>query len=72
LAEAVIFVRSALHKGLLSGELKDRAERYLAPVTGERDRTFAKGDFMPRYMQDMEDAKLLDLAGEVAQTVERK
>jgi len=67
LAEAVIFVRHALHKGLLSGELKERAERYLAPKTGERDRTFWNGAFMPRYMQDMEDAKLLDLAGAVAQ-----
>ncbi len=66
LAEAVIFVRQALHKGLLSGELKARAERYLAPKTGERDQTFWKGAFMPRYMQDVEDAKLLDLVGEVA------
>ncbi|MBM4142460.1 MAG: hypothetical protein FJ225_02535 [Lentisphaerae bacterium] len=71
LAEAVIFVRHALHKGLLSGELKARAEAYLAPVTGERDRSLSKGLFMPRYMQDLEDAKLLDLAGEVAVNSEK-
>jgi hypothetical protein len=69
LTEAVIFVRQALHKKLLSGELKARAERYLTPVTGERDQAFAKGAFMPRYMQDAEDAKLLELAGAVAQAI---
>jgi hypothetical protein len=48
--------------------LKARAERYL----GERRRTFALGFFVPRYRQATEDAKLLDLAGEVARELEGK
>ena len=66
LCEAILFVRNALHNKRLSGDLQKRAERYLGPGTGERERTFARGFFMPRYMQAEEDAKLLELAGEVA------
>jgi hypothetical protein len=68
LCEASIFVRGALHRNLLSADLKARAERYL----GERRRTFALGFFVPRYRQATEDAKLLDLAGEVARELEGK
>ncbi|MBM4142121.1 MAG: hypothetical protein FJ225_00790 [Lentisphaerae bacterium] len=65
LCEAIIFVRAALHRNLLSAGLKARAESCL----GERYHSFALGFFMPRYMQAAEDAKLLDLAGDVAREV---
>jgi len=65
LCEAIIFIRGAMHRNLLSAPLQERA-RYL----DERDRTFTLGFFIPRYMQAVEDAKLLDLAGEVARELE--
>jgi hypothetical protein len=68
LCEAIIFVRGALHRNLISADLKARAERYL----GERRRTFELGFFVPRYRQATEDAKLLDLAGEVARELDGK
>jgi hypothetical protein len=68
LCEAILFVRGAIHRNLLSPPLKERAERDL----GERHQTFAQGFFMPRYMQAAEDAKLLDLAGEVARELDSR
>jgi len=71
LCEAILFVRSALHNKRISGDLQKRAERYLAPGSGERERTFKRGFFAPRYMQAEEDARLLDLAGEVARELQK-
>ena len=71
LCEAVIFVRHAMEKKMLSADLQKRAESYLAHRNGERDRIFEKGWFMPRYAQADEDAKLLDLAGEVAREIQK-
>jgi hypothetical protein len=68
LCEAVLFVRNALYKQQIIGELQQRAERYLTPVNGEREIAFNRGWFGSRYRQAEEDAKLLDLAGEVVES----
>jgi len=75
LCEAILFVRHALEKKQLSGGLLQRADRYLhlrdRRGECERDVAFGQGWFGARYMQAEEDAKLLDLTGEVAQELQR-
>jgi hypothetical protein len=81
LYEASLYVQNAIHKKLLSAELEQRAKRYLYPqekpgrmtqqIRGERDNTFNRGWFSATYMLAVEDAKLLDLAGEVARELEK-
>jgi hypothetical protein len=56
-----------MYKKLLSPELQKRVAGYL----DERERALARGWFMPRYVQAGEDARLLDLAGEVARELEK-
>lgn len=68
LCEAIIFIREAQHRNLLRADLKARADSYLSA----RQQTFALGFFLPRYRQAIEDAKLLDLAGEVAREAQGK
>jgi hypothetical protein len=70
LCEAVMFVKHALAKkrALLSSDLQQRAERYLS----ERDFFYPRLAFRVRYLQAAEDARLLDLAGEVAQALTGK
>jgi len=70
LCEAVMFVKNALAKKreLLSPDLRQRAERYLS----ERDFHYPRLDFHVRYMQADTDAKLLDMAGEVARELAQK
>jgi len=70
LCEAVIFVRNALAKkpSPLSPDLQQRAERYLR----ERETACSRVAFRARYLQAAEDARLLDLAGEVAREIEGK
>lgn len=82
LCEAILFVQNAIHKKQLSADLEQRAKRYLHPqekpalmtqqIRGERDNAFNRGWFSANYMMDVEDAKLLDLAGEVARELEGK
>ena len=72
LGEAIIFIRTALEKKQLSAGLAQRAEGYLNPSDGERVRIFQRPQFIPMYMQLVEDAKLFDLAGEVARELEGK
>ena len=73
LCEATLFIRQAMAEKKLSADLAQRADRYLHvrgerwdDFPGERDTAFDRGWFGARYMQSEEDAKLLDLAGEVA------
>jgi len=66
LAEAILFVERAIQGKKLSDDLQKRANRYL----DERSEAFIKGWFRARYMQSEEDAKLLDLAGEVAREIQ--
>jgi hypothetical protein len=72
LCEAVSFVRNTLTKdkksAVLSPHLRQRAERYLR----ERTIIYPRLVFRVRYLSAVEDAKLLDLAGEVARELERK
>jgi hypothetical protein len=70
LCEAVMFVKNALAKQrtLLSSDLQQRAERYLS----ERDFHYPRLDFHVRYLQAAEDARLLDLAGELAKELAKK
>ncbi len=68
LCEAIIFVRGAIHRNRIGQELKAKVAGYL----GQRQSVFAMGFFIPRYRQITEDAKLLDLAGEVARELEGK
>ncbi len=70
LCEAVVSIRSALAKKreLLSADLQQRAERFIS----ERDLHYPRLDFHVRYMQADTDAKLLDMAGEVARELEQK
>jgi hypothetical protein len=68
LAEALLFVEQAIQQKKLSTDLLGRAKDYLA-VRGE---AFVKSWCGLRYMQSEEDAKLLDLASEVARGIEKK
>jgi hypothetical protein len=70
LCEAVMFVKHALAKKreLLSSDLQQRTERYLR----DRDLHYPRLAFRVRYMQAAEDAKLLDLASEVAREMAGK
>jgi len=79
LSEAVLFVRHALHEKKLSGDLEQRARQYLYQAKsdscytgGERSQAFGRIWFGARYMQTEEDAKLLDLAGEVARELGKR
>jgi len=62
LAEALLFIERAIQEKKLSADLQKRANAYL----DGRSEAFIKGWFGVRYIQSEEDAKLLDLAGEVA------
>jgi hypothetical protein len=68
LCEAVIFVKGALAKkrDLLSPDLQQRAARYLR----ERELAYSRVAIRVRDLSAMEDAKLLDFAGEVARELE--
>jgi hypothetical protein len=68
LCEARLFIQHAAFKKQLSPELQKRVGAYVA----ERNGDVMGGTSMTRYMQADEDARLLDLAGEVAREVERK
>jgi len=68
LSEAIRFIRKAIEENKLGVELQERAKRYL----DDRAKAFGEGAFDLRHMQASDDAKLLDLAGEVAREVERK
>ena len=67
LCEAALFVRNALEKkkDLLPPALQQRAKSCLL----ERDAAFNRVAFRVRFMHGEEDAKLLDLAGEVARAL---
>jgi len=64
ISEARLFVLRAITEKKLSPELLQRASRYL----DQRSAGFMRW-FCSRYMQAEEDAKLLDLAGEVAREI---
>jgi hypothetical protein len=66
LAEAILFIERAIQEKKLSDDLQKRANRYL----DQRSEAFIKGWFGVRYIQAEEDAKLLDLAGEVAKELQ--
>jgi len=68
LSEAIRFIRRVIEEKKLGAELQERAKRYL----DDRAKAFGEGAFDLRHMQANDDAKLLDLAGEVAREVERK
>jgi hypothetical protein len=68
LAEALLYIEQAVREKKLSADLQQRANRYL----DERGAGFVKSWFGVRYMQSEEDAKLLDLAGEVAKELGKK
>ena len=82
LCEAILYVQNAIHQKQLSPELEQRARRYLylqekpgvmpKQIRGERDNAFNRGWFSAYYMLSVEDAKLLDLAGEVAKELEQE
>ena len=65
-AEAILFIETALAEKKLGADLAVRAGRYL----DERTESLVGGRFSYRYMQATEDAKLLDLAGEVVRELE--
>jgi hypothetical protein len=64
ISEARLYVLRAITEKKLGQELLQRASRYL----DERNKGFMRW-FGNRYMQSEEDAKLLDLAGEVARAL---
>ena len=66
LAEALLFIERAIQEKKLSDDLQKRANRYL----DQRSEAFIKGWFGVRYIQAEEDAKLLDLAGDVARELQ--
>jgi hypothetical protein len=68
LAEALLFVEQAIQQKKLSADLLRRAKDYL----DVRGAAFVKSWCGLRYMQSEEDAKLLDLADEVARGIEKK
>ena len=73
LCEAVLFVQTALARKQITGDLAQRADRYLNPDSGERVRCLCQRPLIVRHrMQADEDAKLLDLAGEVARELAGK
>jgi hypothetical protein len=67
-AEAILFIETALAEKKLSADLAARASRYL----DERAEALVGGRFSYRSMQATEDAKLLELAGEVARELPGK
>ena len=67
-AEAILYIETALAEKKLGAELAARAGRYL----DDRTEALVGGRFSYRHMQSTEDAKLLDLAGEVAEELEGK
>jgi len=68
LAEAILFIQRAIEEKKISGDLEQRANRYL----DARGEAFLKGWFGVRYVQAEQDEKLLDLAGEVARSLEQR
>lgn len=68
LTEALLFVERALQAKKLSPELHERADKAL----DARSRAFLMDWFAIRDMPAAEDAKLLDLAGEVARELVKK
>lgn len=68
LTEALLDVEQAVAEQKLSAGLLERATRY----RDERARSFNMGFFPAIRMQSEEDAKLLNLAGEVGRELERK
>ena len=67
IAEALFFIERAIQEKKLSAELQQRVERYLEA----RSHAFIMNWFGIRDMPAEEDAKLLDLAGEVARACDR-
>jgi hypothetical protein len=67
LTEALLFVQQAIAEGKLSADLQKRAKS----VLDARGQAFGRGWFGIRFMQAEYDAKLLDLAGEVAGELQR-
>jgi hypothetical protein len=65
-AETILFIETALAEKKLGADLAARAGRYL----DDRTESLVGGRFSHRHMQTTEDAKLLDLAGEVAREQE--
>jgi len=76
LCEAMLYVQQAVAAKKLSPDLAQRASQYLHPTRdaglGERVIAVQRGWFSARMMPSLEDAKLLDLAGEVARELEGK
>jgi len=62
LTEAILFIEQAVVEKRLGGDLQQRAERLLE----DRRKALERGLFVGRCMPAEGDAKLLDLAGEVA------
>ncbi|MCJ8331033.1 MAG: hypothetical protein HRT89_17385 [Lentisphaeria bacterium] len=67
LAEALLFVERAIKQKKLSADLQKRANAYL----NARGKGFVGSWCGVLYMQSEEDAKLLDLAGEVARELKK-
>jgi hypothetical protein len=67
-AEAILYIEAALTEKKLGADLAQKAGRYL----DDRTESLIAGRFSYRHMQSTEDAKLLDLAGEVARELEGK
>ena len=68
IAETLLFIERAIQEKKLTPELQQKAEKALEA----RSQAFIKDWFAIRDMPAAEDAKLLDLAGEVARELERK
>jgi hypothetical protein len=80
LCEAVLFIRKAVADKKLGADLEQRADRYVHVWNprekggggyGDRHEAVETGRFVARYLQAEEDAKLLDLAGEVAEEIKK-
>jgi hypothetical protein len=67
-AETILFIETAMAEKKLGADLAAKAGRYL----DERTESLVGGRFSHRHMQATEDAKLLELAGEVAKELEGK
>ena len=67
LSEALLFIERAIKDKKLSADLHKRADGYL----NTRGKGFVGSWCGVRYMQSEEDAKLLDLAGEVARELKK-
>jgi hypothetical protein len=68
LSEALLDIEQAIAEKKIGADLLARAMRYRE----ERTQAFVKGFFPAAFMQAGEDAKLLDLAGEVARALGQK